>query len=169
MFFGKRIKPSELGKPSLHYYFAYKDLPKLIFGDYKQFKEIVNEGPSTVNNIFSNRWNTIKKCGTDWINSELVIPKNHNGLAFYTAREKCNDGTRIFCVYMPQVLMPPEAVLIAVVMYEDHARYFTCELSDEDAFVVGEVDAEFTHFNYGSVTTSEEFFSKIKGIAKVWW
>jgi len=163
-------------KPSLHYYFIYKSLRSLVLADYDLFKKMVNYGPEIFTDRLVKVWKDIEKDNPNTFTHTELPEKKPFGLGFVTEQ---GENPQIFYIEPPLATIAPEAVGVAIVMFENYARFFTLEFSIshiemqkkgappeycQPSFVVGETNLEGKHFNYGNVKNSSEFIPLIRKI-----
>ena len=170
-------------KPSLHYYFIYQHLKDLVLNQYDLFVKLLQSGPTRFLDILVEQWNLILQNNPNrFTHTELPAERPFN-LGFMTDEKK---RPAIFCIEPPMATIVPEALVAAIMMFEDHARFFTLELSDSHivmqqmvdggqipppetpivpAYVMGEC-TQSGHLNLGKIYKVNEFFDKIMDIAR---
>jgi len=160
--------------PSLHYAFVYRFLPEFLVKNNNIFREKVMAGPEELNDWFVDLWIKLKATRA-WSNAELRVPDYHKkGKPFNFSFDEGPNGALLLLVSMPPVYEPPEAVELAIVMYNDDARYdivrvITLELStktgstskpEDIVYFIGEMK-DGTHCNYG-LLGQDDFVERVK-------
>ena len=151
--------------PSLHYYFAFRVLPDLVLNNFELFMKLVGAGAESFAQLLIDQWNGILADNPDsFVNTELP---EEDPFAFRIISDENDPPAHpiLFLIAMPPARNIPEAAVVAVAIYEKHARIFMMEISTsvltgEFCYVVGEQTLE-EHLNYGQVKNYDEFIAKI--------
>ncbi|MCL2177297.1 MAG: hypothetical protein FWB72_05090 [Firmicutes bacterium] len=151
-------------KPSFYYHYYFRALPEIVLGAYDRFEKFIYAGPDVLVKVMLDIADMVKKT-RDFHNPNLPDKPFNFGI------EK-GDGKRptIFIITPSDENHKDEAMLalyICIVLDKENPRYFVCEYLDLGkgaSMVVREITKEKKFINYGNITSTQQFFDKVKSL-----
>lgn len=130
-----------------------------IYRNWKEFNNILNEGPTNMKRYLSNMWNTISQrdISEGWILKDLERKIDEN--SFNITMNEINDISIFYFIFPDLDLLQAQARCIALALTPNIPRYFTMERAihinnKELYYIMGEwqfINGKFIHKNYGEI------------------